>query len=138
MILALGLAYMPTVTRVVRGAVMSLREQEFIEASRLMGHPARYTLRAHVIPNCLAPVIVIATSMFGSVLLTESALSFLGLGVPPPAPTWGNMLAGARPYMSQASWLGIFPGLCIALTLLGINLFGDYVRDRFDPRMKGL
>jgi peptide/nickel transport system permease protein len=91
-----------------------------------------------VIPNCLAPVIVIATSMFGSVLLTESALSFLGLGVPPPAPTWGNMLAGARPYMSQASWLGIFPGLCIALTLLGINLFGDYVRDRFDPRMKGL
>ena len=137
-ILALGLAYMPTVTRVVRGAVMSLREQEFIEASRLMGHPARYTLRAHVIPNCLAPVIVIATSMFGSVLLTESALSFLGLGVPPPAPTWGNMLAGARPYMSQASWLGVFPGLCIALTLLGINLFGDYVRDRFDPRMKGL
>ncbi|MEN9060089.1 ABC transporter permease subunit [Ponticoccus litoralis] len=81
---------MPTVTRVVRGAVMSLREQEFIEASRLMGHPVGYTLRAHVIPNCLAPVIVIATSMFGSVLLTESALSFLGLGVPPPAPTWGT------------------------------------------------
>ncbi|MEJ8473771.1 ABC transporter permease [Roseibium algae] len=137
-VLALGLAYMPTVTRVVRGAVMSLREQQFIEASRLMGHPVHYTLWAHVVPNCLAPVIVIATSMFGSVLLTESALSFLGLGVPPPAPTWGNMLAGARPYMAQAPWLGIFPGLCIALTLLGINLFGDYVRDRFDPRMRGL
>lgn len=137
-ILALGFAYMPTVTRVVRGAVMSLREQEFIEASRLMGHPVLYTLRCHIVPNCLAPVIVIATSMFGSVLLTESALSFLGLGVPPPAPTWGNMLAGARPYMGQAAWLGIFPGLCISMTLLGINLLGDYIRDRFDPRMRGL
>lgn len=137
-VLALGLAYMPSVTRVVRGAVLSLRELEFVEASRLMGHPVSYTLRSHVIPNCMGPVIVIATSMFGSVLLTESALSFLGLGVPPPAPTWGNMLAGARPYMAQAPWLGIFPGLCIALTLLGINLFGDYVRDCFDPRMRGL
>jgi peptide/nickel transport system permease protein len=137
-IIALGLAYLPTVTRVVRGSVMSLREQDYIEASRLMGHPAGYTLLVHIIPNCLAPVIVIATSMFGSVLLTESALSFLGLGVPPPAPTWGNMLASARPYMEQAVWLGIFPGLCISMTLLGINLFGDYVRDRFDPRMRGL
>lgn len=137
-VLALGFAYMPTVTRVVRGAVMSLREQEFIEASRLMGHPVLYTLRCHIVPNCLAPVIVIATSMFGSVLLTESALSFLGLGVPPPAPTWGNMLASARPYMGQAAWLGIFPGLCISMTLLGINLFGDHIRDRFDPRMRGL
>lgn len=137
-ILALGLAYLPTVIRVVRGAVMSLREREFIEASRLMGHPAFYIMRCHIVPNCLAPIIVIATSMFGSVLLTESALSFLGLGVPPPAPTWGNMLASARPYMDQAAWLGVFPGLCISLTLLGINLFGDYVRDRFDPRMRGL
>lgn len=137
-ILALGLAYLPTVTRVVRGTVMSLREREFIEASRVMGHPPSYIMRRHIVPNCLAPVIVIATSMFGSVLLTESALSFLGLGVPPPAPTWGNMLASARPYMEQAAWLGVFPGLCISLALLGINLFGDYIRDRFDPRMRGL
>ncbi len=137
-VFALALAYLPTVVRVVRGAVLSLREQEFIEASRLMGHPAGYTMRRHIVPNCLAPVIVIATSMFGSVLLTESALSFLGLGVPPPAPTWGNMLASARPHMADAVWLGVFPGLCISLTLLGINLFGDYVRDRFDPRMRGM
>lgn len=137
-IVALALAYLPTVVRVVRGAVLSLREQEFVEASRLMGHPTSYTMRKHILPNCLAPVIVIATSMFGSVLLTESALSFLGLGVPPPAPTWGNMLASARPHIGDAVWLGIFPGLCISLTLLGINLFGDYVRDRFDPRMRGL
>ena len=76
--------------------------------------------------------------MFGWVLLAESALSFLGLGVPPPAPTWGNMLAGSRPYIDQAVWLGIFPGLCISLTLLGINLLGDAVRDRLDPRMRGI
>ncbi len=76
--------------------------------------------------------------MFGYVLLAESALSFLGLGVPPPAPTWGNMLAGGRPYIDQAVWLGIFPGLCISLTLLGINLLGDAVRDRLDPRMRGV
>jgi peptide/nickel transport system permease protein len=81
---------------------------------------------------------VLATSMFGWVLLAESALSFLGLGVPPPAPTWGNMLAGSRPYIGQAMWLGIFPGLCISLTLLGINLLGDAIRDRLDPRMRGL
>jgi peptide/nickel transport system permease protein len=74
--------------------------------------------------------------MFGWVLLSESALSFLGLGIPPPAPTWGNMLAGSRPHMQTAVWLGLAPGLCIALTLLGINLLGDALRDRLDPRME--
>ncbi|MBN7808637.1 ABC transporter permease [Agrobacterium rosae] len=137
-ILALGMAYTPSVVRIVRGSVLSLREREFIEASRIMGNSSGYTMFRHILPNCLAPVIVLATSMFGSVLLTESALSFLGLGVPPPAPTWGNMLASARPHMADAVWLGIFPGLCISLTLLGINLFGDAIRDRFDPRMRGL
>ncbi|AEQ53809.1 ABC transporter permease [Pelagibacterium halotolerans] len=137
-ILALGLAYTPSMVRIVRGAVLSLREQEFVQASRVMGNSAIFTMIRHILPNCLAPVIVLATSMFGTVLLTESALSFLGLGVPPPAPTWGNMLASARPHMAQAVWLGIFPGLCISLTLLGINLFGDAIRDRFDPRMRGL
>lgn len=137
-ILALGLAYTPSVVRMVRGSVLSLREREFVEASRVIGNSPVYTILRHVLPNCIAPVIVLATSMFGSVLLTESALSFLGLGVPPPAPTWGNMLASARPHMDDAPWLGIFPGLCISLTLLGINLTGDAIRDRFDPRMRGL
>ncbi|WP_404401952.1 ABC transporter permease [Pelagibacterium halotolerans] len=137
-IFALGLAYTPAMVRVVRGAVLSLREREFVEASRIMGNSALFTMARHILPNCIAPVIVLATSMFGTVILTESALSFLGLGVPPPAPTWGNMLASARPHMAQAVWLGIFPGLCISLTLLGINLFGDAIRDRFDPRMRGL
>jgi peptide/nickel transport system permease protein len=135
-VLALGLAYAPTMARVVRGVVLSLRETEYVEASRMIGNSEWATMLRHVLPNCLAPVAVLATSMFGWVLLSESALSFLGLGIPPPAPTWGNMLAGSRPHMQTAVWLGLAPGLCIALTLLGINLLGDALRDRLDPRME--
>lgn len=136
-ILALGIAYTPSVARIVRGTVLSLREKEFIAASRVMGNSEAFTMARHILPNCIAPLTVLATSMFGYVLLAESSLSFLGLGVPPPAPTWGNMLAGSRAYIGQAVWLGIFPGLCISLTLLGINLLGDAVRDKLDPRMRG-
>jgi peptide/nickel transport system permease protein len=134
-VLALGLAYVPAVVRVVRGTVLSIRETVYIEASRAIGNSALYTMARHVLPNCLAPIAVLATSMFGWVLLAESALSFLGLGVPPPAPSWGNMLAASRPYIETAAWLGITPGLCISLTLLGVNLLGDSLRDRLDPRM---
>jgi peptide/nickel transport system permease protein len=137
-IFALGIAYIPSVARVVRGTVLSLREREFVEASRVMGNSEAYTMWRHILPNCIAPLTVLATSLFGWVLLAESALSFLGLGVPPPAPTWGNMLAASRAFIAQAAWLGIFPGLCISLTLLGINLLGDAVRDRLDPRMRGV
>lgn len=137
-ILALGLAYTPSVARVVRGTVLSLREKEFVEASRVMGNSEVFTMARHILPNCIAPLTVLATSMFGWVLLSESALSFLGLGVPPPAPTWGNMLASSRAFFAQAVWLGIFPGLCISLTLLGINLLGDALRDKLDPRMRGV
>ena len=134
-ILALGIAYTPSVVRVVRGTVMSIREREYVEASRVLGNGELYTMARHVLPNAIAPIAVLATSMFGWVILSDSALSFLGLGVPPPAPTWGNMLAAARPYLQSAPWLGIAPGLCIAVTLLGINLLGDALRDRLDPRM---
>ncbi|MBN9424931.1 MAG: ABC transporter permease [Burkholderiales bacterium] len=134
-ILALGLAYAPSVARVVRGTVISIREKEYIEASRMIGNGELYTMWRHVLPNVVSPVVVLATSMFGWVLLSESALSFLGLGVPPPAPTWGNMLASSRPFMDSAPWLSIVPGSCIALTLLGVNLLGDSLRDRLDPRM---
>ena len=137
-VLALGIAYTPSVARVVRGTVLSLREKEYIEAARVMGNSELFIMARHILPNCVAPLIVLGTSMFGWVLLAESALSFLGLGVPPPAPTWGNMLVGGRPFMAQAVWLGLFPGICISLTLLGINLLGDVLRDRFDPRMRGL
>lgn len=135
-ILALGLAYAPTAVRVVRGTVLSLREKEFVEASRVIGNSGLRTVFVHILPNCVAPLVVLATSMFGWVILSESALSFLGLGVPPPAPTWGNMLSSGRPYIESAAWLGIAPGVCIAMTLLGVNLLGDALRDWLDPRME--
>lgn len=134
--LALSIAYIPVVTRVVRGAVLSIREGEYIQASVLCGDSTLYTLWRHVLPNAMAPIVVLATSLFGWVVLYESALSFLGVGVPPPAPTWGNMLADSRPYMETASWLSIVPGLCIVATLLGVNLLGDALRDWLDPRQR--
>lgn len=136
-ILALGLAYLPSVTRLVRGTVLSVREKEYVEASVALGNGALYTLVRHVLPNCIAPLIVLGTTMLGWVLLSESALSFLGLGVPPPAPTWGNMLADAKGELSRQPLMGIVPGLCISITLVGVNLLGDALRDALDPRMTG-
>ncbi len=133
-VIALAIAYLPATVRVVRSAVLSIREREYVEASKVAGDGALYTMWRHVLPNALPPIIVLATSLFGWVVLSESALSFLGVGVPPPAPTWGNMLSSARPYIYTASWLSIAPGLCIVATLLGINMLGDALRDRIDPR----
>jgi peptide/nickel transport system permease protein len=136
-IVALGLAYTPAVVRVARASVLSIREREYIEASRVIGNSEIATMLRHVLPNCVAPMTVLATSMFGWVILSESALSFLGLGVPPPAPTWGNMLSTGRPFITQAPHLIILPGLCISVTLLGINMLGDALRDWLDPKMQG-
>lgn len=132
-IVALGLAFLPTCARVVRSTVLSLRRKEFVEASRVLGNGDGWTVWRHVLPNTVSPVTVIATSLFASALLLESALSFLGLGVPPPAATWGGLLADSRQLLAQAPWLGIFPGLAISLALLGINLLGDALRDLLDP-----
>ncbi|MDB5821178.1 MAG: peptide transporter [Rhizobacter sp.] len=134
-VLALGIAYTPKVVRVVRGNVLSLRKREFVEASSALGNGALYTMFRHILPNTLTPIAVLATSMFGWVILAESALSFLGLGVPPPSATWGNMLASARPYLSAMPSMSIIPGAFIAMTLLAINLLGDALRDWLDPRM---
>lgn len=133
-VIALAIAYLPATVRVVRGSVISIREREYVEASRVAGDSALYTMWRIVLPNALPPILVLATSLFGWVILSESALSFLGVGVPPPLPTWGNMLSSARPYMYAASWLSIAPGLCIVATLLGINMLGDALRDHLDPR----
>ncbi|XEU23427.1 ABC transporter permease (plasmid) [Tistrella mobilis] len=135
-VMALGIAYTPSMARVVRSIVMSLRAREFVEASAVTGNSTLYTMAVHVLPNAASPIIVLATSMFGWALLSESALSFLGLGVPPPAATWGSMLSAGRPYLAQADWLTIFPGACITMALLGICLLGDALRDRLDPRMR--
>lgn len=131
-VFALATAYLPATVRVVRAAVLSIREKEYIEAARVAGDgPLRIMVR-HVLPNAAGPIVILATSLFGWVILYESALSFLGVGVPPPAPTWGNMLSSARPYLEVASWLSLAPGFCIVITLLGVNLAGDALRDRFD------
>jgi peptide/nickel transport system permease protein len=135
-VIALGIAYTPTVARVVRSHVLSLSAREFVEASRVLGNSTFYTLIRHVAPNCVTPVTVIATVIFGNALLAETALSFLGLGVPPPSPTWGGMMADGREYLSQASWMSLFPGIAVSLALLGINLGGDALRDRLDPRLE--
>ncbi|HZD52213.1 MAG TPA: ABC transporter permease subunit, partial [Woeseiaceae bacterium] len=108
----------------------------FVEASLALGNSKLFTAIVHVMPACVSAVTVIGTAIFGGALLSESALSFLGLGVPPPAPTWGGLLADATLYMEVAPWMSIFPGLAISITLLGINMFGDALRDRFDPRMR--
>lgn len=137
-VLALSIAYLPSVVRVVRASVLGLRHRDFVDASTIMGNSRSFTLFRHVLPNTLAPVIVLATSIFGWALLAESALSFLGLGVPPPAASWGGMLADSRVYFEDAPWLALAPGFALSLSLLGINLFGDALRDYFDPRMKHL
>ena len=137
-VFALGITYTPTVVRVMRSCIFSIRENEFVEASKAMGNNSFYTLTRHIVPNCVGPLTVLGTALFANALLNESALSFLGLGVPPPQATWGGVLAGSRQYISSAYWLGLFPGLTISITLLGINLFGDALRDYLDPRMRNL
>ncbi len=134
-ILALAIAYTPPIARVIRSAVYATREKEYVVASRIIGNSEMATLFRHVIPNCITPLIVISTSVFTAAVLSETALSFLGLGVPPPAPSWGSMLADSRIYLGLNPWMAIFPGIAITLTLLSINLIGDALRDRFDLRM---
>ncbi len=136
--LGLSIAFSPSVARVVRGTVLSLRESDFVQASLAMGRSRLFVLARHVLPNCVTPITVIATTLFGVAVLAESALSFLGLGVPPPQPTLGGMLADSRPFLDHASWMAIFPGVAISIALLGVNLLGDALRDQLDPRMRGL
>ncbi|MES2290334.1 MAG: ABC transporter permease [Pseudomonadota bacterium] len=135
-VIALTTAYTPTVVRVVRASVLSIRTREYLEASAVMGNSRFYSMLRHVVPNTLPQVAVLATSMFGWVLLSESALSFLGVGVPAPAPTWGNMLSSARPYLSTAGGLVAVPGMCIAATVLGATLLADALSDTL--RRRGL
>ena len=135
-IVVIGVSSWVVYARVVRGAVLSLREREFVQAARALGaHDARIIAR-HVLPNVLAPVMVVWTLEVARIILMESALSFLGLGVPPPTPTWGRMLAEGRDYLTVAGWIAVFPGLAILFTVLGINFLGDGLRDLLDPRLR--
>ncbi len=137
-IVALGVVYCPRVARTVRGSVLVIRETPYVEAARALGAADVVVLLRHVFPNCLSPVIVQASFVFAAAVLSEAALSFLGVGVPPFIPSWGNILSEGRLYLIQAPWLVLYPGAAIMITILGLNLFGDGLRDLLDPRMRGL
>lgn len=136
-IAVLGISGWVQYGRIVRGQVISLREQEFVQSGRAIGASNWRIILRHILPNTWAAVIVIASFSVASTILAESSLSFLGLGVPPEVPTWGGMLAEGREYLELAPWLATFPGLAIALTVFGINVVGDWLRDYLDPRLSG-
>ena len=137
-IVAIGVVYSPRVARVVRGSVLVIRETSYVEAARALGAADLAMMARHVLPNCLSPVIVQASFVFAAAVLTEAALSFLGVGVPPYVPSWGVILAEGRLYIQQAPWLVVYPGVAIMLTIFGLNLFGDGLRDLLDPKVRGL
>jgi peptide/nickel transport system permease protein len=133
--LAIGIVFTPVFTRLVRGQTLSVRERDFVMAARATGaSPGRIMLR-HIWPNVTAPIIVQASLLVASAIVVEAALSFLGLGIEPPAPSWGSMLKGGYQYMQQALWLSIAPGVAIFVTVLAFNLLGDGLRHALDPRL---
>ncbi len=136
LMLAVGIAAIPEYTRVVRGTVLSAREAEYVVAARVSGAPDRAILLRHILPNVLPPVIVLATLGIAGAIILGSTLSFLGLGIKPPTPEWGNMLADGRSMLRHQWWVSLFPGLAIMLSVLAINLLGDGLRDALDPRLR--
>ncbi|OLB05609.1 MAG: peptide ABC transporter permease [Candidatus Rokubacteria bacterium 13_2_20CM_69_15_1] len=134
---AIGIVYSPRVARVVRGSVLVVRETAYVEAGRALGASDVTLMGRHILPNCLSPVIVQGSFVFAAAVLTEAALSFLGVGVPPYVPSWGNILSEGRLYIQQAPWLVLYPGAAIMLTIFALNLFGDGLRDLLDPKMRG-
>jgi peptide/nickel transport system permease protein len=138
LVIVLGIGQWVTYARIARGTTMAEREREHVTASRSVGASSLHIIRKGILPNILAPLIVIASFNVASVILSEAALSFLGLGVPPTIPTWGGMLAESRDQLLGGSWwLAVFPGLCIMLTVLALNILGDWLRDFLDPRLRG-
>jgi peptide/nickel transport system permease protein len=137
-IVAIAVVYSPRVARVVRGSVLVIRETAYVEAARALGASDGLLLARHVLPNCMSPVIVQGSFTFAASVLTEAALSFLGVGVPPYVPSWGVILSEGRLYIQQAPWLVLYPGIAIMLTIFGLNLFGDGLRDLLDPKIRGL
>ncbi len=136
LMIAVGISAVPSYTRLVRGAVLATKQQQYVEAARVVGVSDTAIMFKHILPNVLAPVIVLATLGIGGAILTGASLSFLGLGAKPPTPEWGAMLSTGRNYLTIAPWITLFPGLAIMITVLSINMLGDGLRDALDPRLK--
>ena len=134
-VLAITLAEVPRVVRLVRGLVLTLREEPFVEAAIATGARLPVILTRHILPNMVAPLLVQATYVCASAMITEAILSFIGAGTPPNIPSWGNIMAEGRPYFQIAGYLILFPGICLSLTVLAVNLLGDGMRDALDPRL---
>ncbi|MBF9232821.1 ABC transporter permease [Microvirga alba] len=135
-VIALAVATTPHTARIVRASVLTVREREFVEAARALGATDLRLLFRHVIPNTFGPLIVRLTYVFATAILAEAALSFIGVGPPPPAPSFGSIIAQGRDFIAEAPWITIFPGLAIMISVLGLNLLGDGLRDVLDPRMR--
>ncbi|MBO5556874.1 MAG: ABC transporter permease [Oscillospiraceae bacterium] len=136
LMIATGIASIPTYARIVRASVLGIKEQEFVEAARAVGTRDFTILRKHILPNCLAPIIVQATLGVAFAILTAAGLSFIGLGIEPPTPEWGAMLSNARTYIRDYSYMCLFPGLAIAITIFSLNVLGDGLRDALDPKLR--
>jgi peptide/nickel transport system permease protein len=136
MVIVIGLLSWMELARIIRANVLTLKRREFVEAALTMGAPSARIIGRHILPNTLAPIVVAATLGVGYALLTEASVSYLGLGVQPPEPSWGNMLYNAQSYFFNAPWITLYPGLMILITVLCINFVGDGLRDALDPRMK--
>lgn len=134
-ILALGFLSIPAYARIVRGSVLSARQEQYVESARSIGASNTRIMWRHILPNVVAPLIILSSLRFGGALLTGAGLSFIGLGAQPPQPEWGAILSTGRQYMYQAPWITIFPGLAIAVFVLGVNMLGDGLRDVLDPRL---
>ena len=135
-IIALGIVYTPRTARIVRSSVIVLREMEYVQAAVAAGAGHWRILRRHILPNAMAPLIVQLSFLFAYAVLTEATLSFLGVGAVPPTPTWGNIMAEGRQYMIDAPWIIAIPGVALMITVLGLNLLGDGLRDVLDPRLR--
>ncbi len=134
-IIAISIPEIPRMARLVRSAVLSIREQPYVDAARTNGTRLPRLLRRHVLPNAMAPILVQATYVFAAAMIVEAVLSFLGAGTPPEVPSWGNMMAEGRQYLQRAPWIAAFPGLFLAFLVLTVNLVGDALRDVLDPRL---
>jgi peptide/nickel transport system permease protein len=133
-IIALGIVYVPQFARIARSTALSVAEEEYVDAARALGYSRRHVVLREVLPNCLSPLLVQASLLMAFAIIAEASLSFLGLGVQPPTPTWGQMVSSGSGYLTQAPWISLFPGGAILVTVLGFNLVGDGLRDALDPR----